>query len=197
MVELALELGAQPRRDRARAVLRLGAEEPRRADADARAGRARREGRSRTLRTQPSRPASSSTRWCRTIMRASRSPASAAGAGARSTSRRPARCCRATRRKSFRGSNSGTCASIRSPTSGTNSPAFNAFRGTDWMQEPCRELRAARDRFRRLPLPGLRADRRCARDRSGLPSVAASRAWSRSWRPCRRTRPTPTGSSNA
>ena len=37
------------------------------------------------------------------------------------------------------------------------------------------ELRAARDRFRRLPLPGLRADRRRARDRSGLPSLAASR----------------------
>ena len=41
MVELALALGAQPDRDRPRAVLRLGAEEPRRADADARAGRTR------------------------------------------------------------------------------------------------------------------------------------------------------------
>ena len=39
-----------------------------------------------------------------------------------------------------------------------------------------RELRAARDRFRRLPLPGLSADRRRPRDRPGLPSVAASRA---------------------
>ena len=28
--------------------------------------------------------------------------------------------------------------STRSPTSGTCSPAFNAFRGTDWMPEPCR-----------------------------------------------------------
>ena len=37
-----------------------------------------------------------------------------------------------------------------------------------------RQLRAARDRFRRLPLPGLPVDRRCAGDRSGLPPVAAS-----------------------
>ena len=62
--------------------------------------------------------ASSSTRWCRIITRASRNPASAAGAAARSMSRRPARCCPATPPRSFRGSNSGTCASIRSATSG-------------------------------------------------------------------------------
>ena len=37
-----------------------------------------------------------------------------------------------------------------------------------------RELRAARDRFRRLPLPGLPADRGRPGDRSGVPSVAAS-----------------------
>ena len=35
-----------------------------------------------------------------------------------------------------------------------------------------RELRAARDRFWRLPLPGLRADRRCTGDRPGVPSLA-------------------------
>ena len=92
------------------------------------------------------------------------------------------------RRDRFPGSNSGTCASIRSPTSGPTSPAFNAFRGTDWMPEPCRELRAARDRFRRLPLPGLRADRRRARDRSGVPPVAASRAGDRVGRGSRRPR---------
>ena len=39
MVDLALKLGASRDRDRARAVLRLGAEKPRSADADARAGR--------------------------------------------------------------------------------------------------------------------------------------------------------------
>ena len=36
-----------------------------------------------------------------------------------------------------------------------------------------RELRAPRDRFRRLPLPGFRPDRRRPCDRSGLPFVAA------------------------
>ena len=41
MVDLALGAEGEPDRDRARAVLRLGAEEPRGADADARAGRAR------------------------------------------------------------------------------------------------------------------------------------------------------------
>ena len=33
---------------------------------------------------------------------------------------------------------SGACASIRWPRSGRSSPAFAAFRGTDWMAEPCR-----------------------------------------------------------
>ena len=36
------------------------------------------------------------------------------------------------------------------------------------------KLRAARYRFRRLPLPGLRTDRRRVRHRSGLPSLAAA-----------------------
>ena len=36
-----------------------------------------------------------------------------------------------------------------------NSGAFNAFRGTDWMKEPCRSCAFKRDRLRRLPLPGL------------------------------------------
>ena len=37
------------------------------------------------------------------------------------------------------------------------------------------ELPAARDRLRRLPLPGLRADGRCGQHRSGLLAVAAAR----------------------
>ena len=37
-----------------------------------------------------------------------------------------------------------------------------------------RDLRTARDRFRRLPLPGLSADRGRPGDRPGVPSVAAS-----------------------
>ncbi len=36
------------------------------------------------------------------------------------------------------------------------------------------KLRAARHRFRRLPLPGFRAHRRCTRDRSGLPPGAGA-----------------------
>ena len=88
-----------------------------RADADARAGRARRRRRSRNC-ARAITAASSSTPWCPTITRAFPSPASAAGAGARSTSRRPARCCPATPRNRSPAWNSGTCAIMRSPTSG-------------------------------------------------------------------------------
>ena len=92
--------------------------------------------------------ASSSMPWCRTITRAFRSPAWAAGAAARSTSRRPARCCPATPPRCIPGLDVlDRCASIRSPTSGGNSPAFNAFRGTDWMQEPCRSCPKQREDF--------------------------------------------------
>src|SRR3569833_4528721 len=41
------------------------------------------------------------------------------------------------------------------------------------------QLRAARDRLRRVPLSGIPADRRRAGDRSGLSQVAASRAGDR------------------
>ena len=61
---------------------------------------------------------SSSTRSCPIITRAFRNPASAAGAAARSMSRRRAKCFRAMRRKSFPDLNSGTCATMRSPTFG-------------------------------------------------------------------------------
>ena len=55
-----------------------------------------------------------------------------------------------------------------------SSPAFTAFRGTDWMQEPCKSCRAQGEGFRRLPLPGLPDRGRCPRRRPGVPSVAAS-----------------------
>ena len=55
-----------------------------------------------------------------------------------------------------------------------NSPGFNAFRGNDWMQEPCRSCERKADRFRRLPLPGHGADRRRFRLRSDLREIAAS-----------------------
>ena len=122
----------QPGRDRARAILRLGAEEPRRADADAPSRssapppRSRHCGRGIAAR-------SSSTPWCPIITRGCRSPASAAGAGARSTSRRPARCCPATPPSRFPASNSGRCASIRSPTSGrTRRPSMPSAAPTGW-----------------------------------------------------------------
>ena len=91
-------------------------------------------------------------------------------------SRRPARCCPATPPRSIpEPGRSGRCRTIRWRTSGSHSPAFNAFRGTDWMAGALPSLRAARDRFRRLPLPGLPADRRRAGDRSGLSPVAGAR----------------------
>ncbi len=55
-----------------------------------------------------------------------------------------------------------------------SSPAFAAFRGTDWMQEPCKSCARRETGFRRLPLPGLPDRGRRPRRRSGLPSVAAS-----------------------
>ncbi len=74
----------QPGRNRARAILRLGAEEPRRADADGRAGQARRGGgRGHCGRAIMAR--SSSMPSCPIITPGCQSPASAVGAGARST----------------------------------------------------------------------------------------------------------------
>ena len=67
-----------------------------------------------------------------------RNPASAAGAGARSTSRRPARCCPATPPKSIPGLEFWYVREHSLADIWANSPAFNAFRGTDWMPEPCR-----------------------------------------------------------
>ena len=52
------------------------------------------------------------------------------------------------------------------------SPAFNAFRGTDWMREPCASCDRKRDRFRRLPLPGAGAHRRRGEHRPGLRLLA-------------------------
>ena len=85
-------------------------------DADARAGRAG-GGEVEELR-ESIRAASSSMRSCRITTRACPSRAWAAGAGARSTSRRPGACCRATPPKSFPDWSSGRCAIMRSRTSG-------------------------------------------------------------------------------
>ena len=58
------------------------------------------------------------------------------------------------------------------------------------------ELRIPGDRFRRLPLPGFCADRRCRQYRSGLHAVADARADLQAGRAARR-RPTTTASSIA
>ena len=69
----------------------------------------------------------------------------------------------------FPASNSGTSESMSLADIWRSSPAFSAFRGTDWMRRALPVLRPARDRLGRLPLPGARADRRRRGDRSRLP----------------------------
>ena len=174
MVDLALSPRRDAHRDRACAVLRLGAEEPRRPDADARAGRARGE-RSRGAARASTRARSSSTRSCRTITRAF--PKACMGGWGAPLAQHHAGRPRAAvpRRRDHSGARILECARAFARRHLANSPAFNAFRGTDWMQEPCRSCETARDGFRRLPLSGVAAHRRCARDRSGLPSLAAPR----------------------
>ena len=146
-----------------------------------------------TLREPSTTARSSSMLWCRIITRVFPNPASAVGAAARSMSRRPAGCFRVMPPKSFPVLNSGMCASIRSPTSGALRRHFCAFRGTDWMQEPCQIVRTARSGFWRMPLPGLSPYGRCPRCRSGLSPVAAACACRASWR--RRAKMPPTLSS--
>ena len=56
------------------------------------------------------------------------------------------------------------------------SPGFNAYRGDDWMKEPCRTCPEKEKDLGRLPLPGLHAHRRCDQRRSGLRPVTAPRS---------------------
>ena len=58
-----------------------------------------------------------------------------------------------------------------------DSPAMNAFRGDDWMMEPCRSCAQEKNRFRWMPMPGLHAGGKCRRGRSDLPPLTAS--WDR------------------
>ena len=55
------------------------------------------------------------------------------------------------------------------------SPAFLAFRGTDWMQEPCRSCARRDQDFGGCRCQAFLTHGRRARCRSGMPSVAASR----------------------
>ena len=73
-----------------------------------------------------------------TTSRTTRSPAWAAGARMRWSSRRTETCCRARPRRRFPSSGSRTCANTALAEIWFESEAFNRFRGTDWMPEPCR-----------------------------------------------------------
>jgi PqqA peptide cyclase len=57
-----------------------------------------------------------------------------------------------------------------------NSPAFNAFRGTAWMKEPCASCPRRDLDFGGCRWPGVRPHRRCRRNRSGMPACARPRA---------------------
>ena len=94
---------------------------------------------------------SRSTMWCRTIMRCVRRNAWAAGAGNSSTSRPPARSC-------YHAAETITgleFLSVRSKHSiawlWQNSEAFNRYRGTGWMKEPCKSCE-----FREIDFGGCR-----------------------------------------
>ena len=178
MVDLALALGATRRRDRARAVLRLGAREPRRPDADPRAGRARRRaGRGRCA--SATMAASSSTRWCPTITRAIPKPC-VGGWGRRSLNVTP---CGQGAALPRGGIDPRSRVLVRARSFACR--YLDEFAGLQRLprhrldEGAVRELRAARDRFRRLPLPGLRAHRRCRGDRPGLSPLAATMRASR------------------
>ena len=56
-----------------------------------------------------------------------------------------------------------------------NSDAFNAFRGTDWMKEPCRSCAFREIDFGGCWLPGHGHHRRCPQYRPGLRALALSR----------------------
>ena len=174
MVDLALELRRQPHRDRARAVLRLGAEEPRGADADRRAGGARRRPRSRSCARR---------HHGRIVIDAvvpdyhARFPKPCVGGwGRRSLNVTPSgrvlpcHAAESIPELEFWNVREHSLADIWA-----NSPAFNAFRGTDFLPEPCascerREIDFGGCRCQAFLLTG---DARG--DRSGLPLVAASR----------------------
>ena len=160
-----------PARGRPCAILRLGALEPRRADAaekgDDGGDRAGRGG-----AASASRASSSSTWWCPTITRAIQNLARAAGDASRSTFPHPARRCPCHAAETIPGLEFWNVRDRSLAEIWRDSPAFNAFRGTEWMREPCRSCERRADRLGRLPLPGAGARRRRVRDRPGLLEVA-------------------------
>ena len=133
----------QPGRDRACAILWLGAEEPRGADAERRAGRARR---------RRGRGVAVKRHHGEIVIDAvvpdyyARLPKPCVGGwGRRSLNvTPPARCCPAMPPSSIPGLEFWSVREHSLADIWANSPAFNAFRGTDWMTEPCRSC-ARRD----------------------------------------------------
>ena len=160
-------------RGRDRAVPRLGDGEPRGADADARAGAGRRRGRC-ARRGSGCAGGSSSTTCRRTTMRGFRSPAWAGGDRRGSTSTPKGGCCPAMRRRRSPGSSSRRCASGRLAAIWEDGPAFTAFRGTDWMQEPCRSCERRDVDFGGCRCQAMALAGDAARDRPGLRALAAS-----------------------
>ena len=71
---------------------------------------------------------------------------------------------------------STACATAPSSGSGNSRRAFQAFRGDEWMKEPCRTCPRKSGRLRRVPLPGFCADGRCRERRPGLHVDPAPRA---------------------
>ena len=176
----------RPRRDRAYAILRLGAHQSRRADADRGAGDGG-DRRGRGVREDPT-PGVIVIDHVIPDYHARYPKACMGGWGKRAAQRHAIgqSACPATRRRPFRASNSGTCATIRWEDIWFRSPAFNAFRGTDWMQEPCRSCPRKGGRLWRLPLPG--ASRSPATPREADRSATSRRTTTR-WRRSRDTPP--------
>ena len=130
--------GRAPRRDRAHAILRLGVAQPRRPDADAGRGRAvDRHRRGGARRAWPG--GWSSTCGARLLCRSIPRPA-CGGWGRRTLNVTPSGKvlpCHAA--ETIPGLEFWSRARrMRWPRSGSIRPAFNAFRGTAWMPEPCR-----------------------------------------------------------
>ena len=68
-----------------------------------------------------------------------------------------------------------------------SSPAFNAFRGTDYLPEPCASCERREIDFGGCRCQAFAADRRRAGDRPGLPPVAGARPGCARWRKFTRT----------
>ena len=155
MVELAVELGARRRRNRAYAILRLGARQSRRAHADARRRRKRRSREVEALKKT----------YAGVIVIDHVIPDYYA--------RYPKACMGGWAKRGLNITPSGKALPCHAAETipdldfwnvrehsiediWTNSPAFNAFRGTDWMREPCRS---------------------CAAQRRSIMAAAAARRW--------------------